>query len=53
MHSEVKKYREESLQNRKGLTFYIIGHVVRVIGNSAFELGNYTGRKLLGSVVIS
>lgn len=52
MHSEVKKYLEESLQNKKGLTFYVNGntvngYVVRIIDDSAVEVRNQTSSKML------
>ncbi len=52
MHSEVKKYLEESLQNKKGLTFYVNGntvngYVVRIIDDSAVEVRNQTSSKIL------
>ncbi|MBA4056012.1 MAG: hypothetical protein C0490_14955 [Marivirga sp.] len=52
MHSEIKKYLEESLQNKKGLTFYINGntvngYVVRIIDDLSVEVRNQTSSKVL------
>jgi len=52
MHSEIKKYLEESLQNKKGLTFYINGntvngYVVRIIDDLSVEVRNQSSSKVL------
>lgn len=52
MHTEIKKYLEESLKNKKGLTFYINGntvngYVVRIIDDLSVEVRNQTSSKVL------
>jgi hypothetical protein len=52
MHTEIKKYLEESLQNKRGLTFYINGntvngYVVRIIDDLSVEIKNQTSSKVL------
>lgn len=52
MHSEIKKYLEESLQNKKGLTFYlngntVNGYVVRIIDDLSVEVRNQSSSKVL------
>ena len=45
MHAELKKYLEESLQKKKGLTFHLngttmVGYVTRIIDDNAIEVVN-------------
>lgn len=52
MDTEIKKYLEESLKNKKGLTFYINGntvngYVVRIIDDLSVEVRNQTSSKVL------
>ena len=52
MHSEIKKYLEESQQSKKGLTFYVNGntvngYVVRIIDDHSVEIKNQTSTKVL------
>jgi len=52
MNAEIKKYLEESLQNKKGLTFYVNGntvngYVVRIIDDSSVEVRNQSSSKVL------
>ena len=52
MHSEIKKYLEESLQSKKGLTFYlngntVNGYVTRIIDDRSVEIKNQTTTKVL------
>lgn len=52
MHGEIKKYLEESLQGKKGLTFYVNGntvngYVVRIVDDHAVEIRNQTSAKVL------
>jgi hypothetical protein len=52
MHNEIKKYLEESLQSKKGLTFYlngntVNGYVTRIIDDRSVEIKNQTTTKVL------
>jgi len=52
MNAEIKKYLEESLQNKKGLTFYINGntvngYVVRIVDDLSVEVKNQSSSKVL------
>ncbi len=52
MHNEIKKYLEESLQSKKGLTFYlngntVNGYVTRIIDDRSVEIKNQTSTKVL------
>ncbi len=52
MHNEIKKYLEESLQSKKGLTFYlngntVNGYVTRIIDDRSIEIKNQTSTKVL------
>lgn len=52
MHSEIKKYLEDSQQSKKGLTFYvngntINGYVVRIIDDHSVEVKNQMSSKVL------
>lgn len=52
MHVEIKKYLEESLQTKKGLTFYfngttVNGYVVRIIDDLSVEVKNQSSSKVL------
>ncbi len=52
MHAVLKTYLEESLQSKKGLTFYINGntvngYVVRIIDDEAVEVRNQISSKVL------
>ena len=52
MHPEIKKYLEESLQGKKGLTFYINGttvngYVTRIVDDVSVEVRNQTSSKVL------
>jgi len=52
MNAEIKKYLEESLQNKKGLTFYINGntvngYVIRIIDDTAVEVRNQSSTKVI------
>ena len=52
MNAEIKKYLDESLQSKKGLTFYINGntvngYVVRIVDDSSVEVRNQSSSKVL------
>ena len=52
MNTEIKKYLEESLQNKKGLTFYVNGntvngYVIRIVDDSSVEVRNQSSSKVL------
>jgi hypothetical protein len=52
MNAEIKKYLEESLQNKKGLTFYVNGntvngYVTRIVDDSSVEVRNQSSSKVL------
>ena len=51
MNTEIKKYLEESLQNKKGLTFYVNGntvngYVIRIVDDSSVEVRNQSSSKV-------
>jgi hypothetical protein len=52
MNPEIKKYLEESLQNKKGLTFYVNGntvncYVIRIVDDNTVEVRNQSSSKVL------
>jgi hypothetical protein len=52
MNPEIKKYLEESLQNKKGLTFYVNGntvngYVIRIVDDNTVEVRNESSSKVL------
>ena len=52
MNAEIKKYLEESLQNKKGLTFYVNGntvngYVIRIVDDVTVEVRNQSSSKVL------
>ena len=52
MKPEIKKYLEESLQNKKGLTFYVNGntvngYVIRIVDDNTVEVRNQSSSKVL------
>jgi hypothetical protein len=52
MNLEIKKYLEESLQNKKGLTFYVngntvSGYVIRIVDDNTVEVRNQSSSKVL------